>query len=44
MLNLENLRYQIPSIFTENAADRTSKKYQHISTLKIIDGLRSEGC
>lgn len=42
-LNLENLQRQVPSIFTENSAERTSDKYQHISTAKVIDGLLAEG-
>lgn len=32
-----------PSIFTMDSAARTSDKYQHISTLQVIDGLRGEG-
>jgi len=42
-LSLENLHRQVPSVFTESSAERTSNKYQHISTAKVIDGLRAEG-
>jgi len=42
-LNLENLRHKIPSIFTEGTAERTSDKYQHISTAKIVEKLLAEG-
>ncbi len=42
-LSLENLQRNVPSIFTEDSAERTSNKYQHISTAKVIDGLLGEG-
>ncbi len=42
-LNLETLQRKVPSIFSEDSAERTSDKYQHISTFKIIEGLMKEG-
>lgn len=42
-LSLETLQRQAPSIFCENSAARTSEKYQHISTVKVIEGLINEG-
>ena len=39
----EDLIKKVPSIFTEMAADRTSDKYQHISTIRVLDGLKREG-
>jgi len=42
-LSLEALRRTTPSIFTEESAARTSEKYQHISTAKIVTGLIAEG-
>jgi len=42
-LSLESLEHRVPSIFTEDSAARTSDKYQHISTAKIINGLMGEG-
>jgi hypothetical protein len=39
----EDLAKNVPSIFTEGAADRTSDKYQHISTMRVLDGLKREG-
>ena len=39
----EDLIKKAPSIFTEAAADRTSDKYQHISTIRVLDGLKREG-
>jgi hypothetical protein len=43
VLSLEYLQQKVPSIFTENRAERTSGKYQHISTARVIDGLLAEG-
>ncbi len=42
-LAIENLKKIAPSIFTEIGANRTTEKYQHISTTRLIEGLRSEG-
>ncbi len=42
-LSLETLQHKVPSIFTEGSAERTSDKYQHISTAKVINGLLGEG-
>jgi hypothetical protein len=42
-ISLENLRRKVPSIFTESGSNKTSDKYQHISTAKIINGLLNEG-
>lgn len=42
-LSIENLKRIAPSIFTEDSASRTTDKYQHISTARIVDGLRAEG-
>ncbi len=42
-LSLEMLQRQAPSIFSENSAERTSDRYQHISTFKVIEGLIKEG-
>ncbi len=42
-LNTERLKQITPSVFTENSAQGTSDKYQHISTAKIVDALLTEG-
>ena len=42
-ITLNTLQRKAPSIFTEDSADRTSEKYQHISTSTIINGLMQEG-
>ncbi len=42
-LTLEDLQRKAPSIFTEGRAERTSEKYQPISTTKVIEGLMNEG-
>lgn len=42
-LTVDDLYRKAPSIFTLESAERTSDKYQHISTLSVIDGLMSEG-
>ena len=42
-ITLDTLQRKAPSIFTEDSADRTSEKYQHISTSTIINGLMQEG-
>jgi len=42
-LNNDHLKRFAPSVFTETAGEKTSSKYQHISTIQIVDGLASEG-
>lgn len=42
-LSLETLKRYTPSIFTEESSGRTSDKYKHISTAKVIAGLMEEG-
>lgn len=42
-ISLETLKNTVPSIFTDEGATRTSAKYQHISTAKVIMGLMNEG-
>jgi hypothetical protein len=42
-LSLETLQRKVPSIFTDGSAERTSNKYQPISTARVIDGLLGEG-
>jgi hypothetical protein len=42
-LSLQTFQRQAPSIFSENSAERTTDKYQHISTIKVIEGLASKG-
>lgn len=42
-LTIDNLHCKAPSIFTQDSAERTSDKYQHISTLSVIQGLMNEG-
>ena len=42
-LSLDNLKKIAPSIFTEESATRTTEKYKHISTAKIVTGLMSAG-
>lgn len=42
-LTIERLNRIAPSIFTESSAERTTEKYQHISTARLIEGLRFEG-
>jgi len=42
-LNLETLQQKAPSIFSVESAARTSNKYQHISTIQIIERLIKEG-
>ena len=43
ILSLETLQRDVPSIFSEGSAQRTSDKYQHISTINIIESLMSKG-
>ncbi len=43
VVSLETLKTKVPSIFTQAAAQQTSAKYQHISTIEIINKLGSEG-
>ena len=42
-LSIDQLRVKAPSIFTADSSERTSHKYQHISTLKVVEGLMGEG-
>ena len=42
-LTIDMLRCKAPSIFTQESAQRTSDKYQHISTLQVVESLMSEG-
>ncbi|HZW61169.1 MAG TPA: DUF932 domain-containing protein [Candidatus Babeliales bacterium] len=42
-ITLESLRRISPSIFTAEGAAGTSDKYQHISTIEVVNGLMSEG-
>ena len=42
-LGLEILKRIAPSIFTLSGSAATSTKYQHISTLYVIEGLKQEG-
>ncbi len=43
LLTNESLKRIAPSIFTEGGSHKTTEKYQHISTARIVDGLRGEG-
>lgn len=43
VLNLETLKQNAPSIFSEDKYQHMSKKYQYISTIKIVEGLMDEG-
>ncbi|QDQ41114.1 DUF945 domain-containing protein [Legionella geestiana] len=42
-LTVDALRRKAPSIFTQQSSDNTSDKYQHISTISIVEGLMKEG-
>jgi hypothetical protein len=42
-LDIDQLRARAPSIFTTEAAEHTSSKYKHISTLEVVNGLMREG-
>ena len=42
-LTTEQLRKITPSVFTESGSEKTSDKYQHISTARLIDALSVEG-
>lgn len=42
-LSLDYLKRAVPSVFTQDSADRTSSKYQHISTEKVVQSLMREG-
>ncbi|MCW5589120.1 MAG: DUF945 domain-containing protein [Legionellales bacterium] len=42
-LSTAYLERYVPSVFTNSRATRTSERYQHISTLQIIEGLSQEG-
>ncbi|KTD70357.1 hypothetical protein Lsan_0039 [Legionella santicrucis] len=42
-LTIDMLRRKAPSIFTQESAEHTSDKYQHISTINVIEGLMQEG-
>ncbi len=42
-LTTEQLKKLTPSVFTECGAERTSDKYQHISTSRLIDAMSVEG-
>ncbi len=43
VLSLETLQRKAPSIFAQDSAERTSDKYRHISTAKVVEGLIGEG-
>lgn len=43
VMNTEQLRMRAPSIFSKGSAEQTSGKYQHISTIEIIEKLILEG-
>jgi hypothetical protein len=43
MIRLETMQRKAPSIFADRAAERTSSKYQHISTARVVEGLLDEG-
>lgn len=42
-LTIEQLRKTTPSVFTECGSEKTSGKYQHISTARLIDAMSTEG-
>ena len=42
-LTMDNLYRKAPSIFTQSSAEGTSAKYQHISTLELVEKLMAEG-
>ncbi len=42
-LNLDQLKRTVPSIFTDGRAERTSDRYQQISTAQIVGALGSKG-
>ncbi|CAN5425545.1 DUF932 domain-containing protein [soil metagenome] len=42
-ISLEKLQTLTPSVFTVDSASRTSEKYQHISTEKVVKALMAEG-
>ena len=42
-LTIDNLYRKAPSIFSQGSSERTSDKYQHISTLDLIEQLEKEG-
>lgn len=42
-LTTEQLKKVTPSVFTECGSEKTSDKYQHISTARLIDALSVEG-
>ena len=43
ILNLDTLKHTVPSIFTKDAAARTSNKYSHISTASVVLALIDKG-
>lgn len=42
-ITIDTLRSKAPSIFTQDSAENTSAKYQHISTIQVVEGLMQEG-
>lgn len=42
-INLDALKRQVPSVFTETSSNQTSDKYKHISTANLVQGLLNEG-
>ncbi len=42
-LTLETLQHRAPSIFSKSSAASTSDKYQHISTIDVIERLKDKG-
>lgn len=42
-LSLETLQRKAPSIFTKSSAESTSDKYQHISTIDVVESLKDKG-
>lgn len=42
-LTVEQLKKVTPSVFTECGSEKTSDKYQHISTSRLVDALSVEG-
>lgn len=42
-ISIDTLRRDVPSVFTQDSASRTSDKYQHISSIQIIERLQQEG-
>lgn len=43
MLTIENLKYQVPTVFAQNPSSKLSNKYKFIPTIDIVEKFSNEG-